>query len=330
MADIIFLITVVVSFLGLGIASYIYKTKRKKEVLVCPLEGSCDSVVQSSYSKFIGVPVELMGAAYYGVTGLGYLLIAIDVIPYTPMISFLSVLFAVSGALFSLYLVAIQGFVLREWCTWCLGSAFISFLIAILSVYGSGLGFIPVLVEYKKVIIILHALAAALGVGGALITDIFFFKFLKDYRIAGSEAETLQTFSQIMWVALTGLLVTGALLFLTNIDGYLASSKFITKMLAVLVVGLNGGVLNLVISPRIQEITFGGKHAHHDGELARLRRVAFATGAISISSWLLVFVLGSLRSIPYTTGTGISLYVLVLLLAVVGSQVYAQILSRKA
>ncbi len=328
--SIFFLLTAAIAFGGLCLSGYIWSTKKKNEVLVCPLDGSCDAVVQSQYSKFIGVPVEIMGILYYGVTTAFYLLVFLGLLPYTPFISLLAVLMGVSGGLFSIYLVSIQAFVLRQWCTWCVGSAFISFLIAIFSVFASSLGFVPVLVEYKPVVIILHALTAALGVGGALITDVFFFKFLKDYRIAGDESETLKTFSQIMWVALTGLVVTGSLLFLTNIDGYLASSKFITKMLAVLVIGINGGVLNLVISPRIQEITFGGEHTHHDGELARLRRMAFATGAISISSWLLVFVLGSIRSIPYTTGQGIGLYVLVLIAAVVGSQIYAHLLGKKA
>jgi len=236
--SILFLLIVASAVVGSIIAYYIHTTKKKNESLICPLDGSCDSVVQSSYSKFIGVPVELMGVFYYIFTIFIYTLFIVGIIPYTPLISLFAVLLAVTGALFSLYLVAIQGIVLREWCTWCLISAFVSFLIAILSVFGSKMGFISALIDYKPVIIILHALTAALGVGGALITDVFFFKFLKDYRIAGEEANTLNTFSQIIWVALTGLIMTGLLLFLTNIDGYLASSKFITKMLAVLVIGI--------------------------------------------------------------------------------------------
>jgi uncharacterized membrane protein len=328
--SVFFFLTFLVALGGMGLAGYIYKTKARQENLVCPLDGHCDAVVQSQYSKFIGVPVELMGVAYYGVTALLYILFVLSVVPYTPFFSLVMVLLGLSGGLFSVYLVSIQAFVLKQWCTWCIGSAFLSLLIMLLSFFGSGLSFVPILVEYKALVVILHALVAALGVGGALITDVFFFKFLKDYRIANDESETLKTFSQIMWAALTGLIVTGAALFLTNVDGYLASSKFITKMIAVLVIGVNGGVLNLLISPRIQEITFGGKHVHHEGELARLRKFAFATGAISISSWILVFILGSLRSIPYTAGQGIGLYVVVVTIAVLGSQVYAKILSKKA
>jgi uncharacterized membrane protein len=327
--SVFFFLTIFVSLAGLVLAGYIYNTKSKQENLVCPLEGSCDAVVQSKYSRFVGLPVELLGVMYYGFTTILYALFFFDILPYTAGISLVSVLLGISGGLFSLYLIAVQAFILRQWCTWCVGSAFLSLLIALLSVFASEMSFVSVLVEYKSVVIILHALVAALGVGGALITDVFFFKFVKDYRIAGSESETLDTFSQIMWVALTGLLVTGLALFLTNTGGYLASSKFIVKMIAVVVIGINGGVLNLFIAPRIHEITFGGKHVHHDGELARLRKFAFATGAISISSWLLVFVLGSLRAIPYTVEQGLGLYLGVLVLAVVGSQAYAYLLSKK-
>lgn len=325
----LFFLTVTVALGGFALAGYIYKTKAKQENLVCPLDGSCDAVVTSKYSKFVGVPVELLGVLYYGFTTILYLLFFFQIIPYTTGLSLVSVLLGLSGGLFSLYLISVQAFTLRQWCTWCVGSAFLSLLIALLSVFASEMSFVAVLIEYKSVVVILHALVAALGVGGALITDVFFFKFLRDYRIAGEESDTLDTFSQIMWVALTGLVVTGFALFLTNTAGYLTSSKFLVKMIAVLVIGVNGGVLNLLIAPRIHEITFGGKHVHHEGELARLRKAAFATGAISISSWLLVFVLGSLRMIPYTVAEGLGLYALVLALAIAGSQVYAHILSKR-
>ncbi len=326
--NIFFLIISIISFAGFLLALYIYSTKNKNESLVCPLEGSCDAVVTSQYSRFLGFPVEVMGMVYYGFTAGIYLLIFLNIISYTSLASLVMVLLGVSGGLFSIYLISIQAFVLRQWCTWCVVSAFLSLIIMIFSIFVSEMNFVSIFAQYRSVVVILHALVAALGVGGAIITDIFFFKFLKDYRIAGDESETLKTFSQIMWVALTGLILTGLALFLTDPEKYIISSKFLTKMIAVLVIGVNGGVLNLIISPKIQDITFGGEHAHRAGELSWLRKVAFASGSISISSWLLVFVLGSIRSIPYTVFEGIGLYILVLIFAVAGSQVYARFLSR--
>ncbi|MFT5359939.1 MAG: putative membrane protein [Candidatus Paceibacteria bacterium] len=325
----VFLLATMVSLGGLFIAYYIYSTKKKNETLVCPLDGSCDTVIKSTYSKFLGLPVDLLGIIYYGVTMLGYLLLFVGLIPYTPVISILSILIAVSGALFSIYLVSIQGFVLKEWCTWCLISAFVSFLIAIFAVYGSEFKFISALVEYQNFLAIFHALMVSLGIGGALITDIFFFKFLKDYRIAKEESEVLKTFYQIMWVALTGIIVTGLLLFLSDITYYSTSQTFIARALIVLIIGLGGGLLNLVVFPKIQEITFGGEHTHRAGELSRLRKTAFAVGSVSIVSWVVLFILGSVAELPYSAKESLGVYVVVLILSVLVSQVYAKMISGK-
>jgi len=326
----LFLITAGVSLIGFLISWYIHRTKSKNEVLVCPLEGSCDAVVQSRYSKFLGAPVELLGMGYYAITWILYATIFFGVIPYSPMVSLVSVALAVAGGFFSLYLISIQAFTLRQWCTWCVVSAFLSIAIALFSVAVSAFGFIEALTEYKSTVVILHALTASLGVGGAIITDIFFFKFLKDGRIDDEEDETLKTFSQIMWIALAGLVITGLALFFTDVSTYSSSSKFITKVIAVLVIGFNGAVLNLIITPQMQDIVFGGKKAQTQGRFGRLRRLAFASGAISISSWLLVFILGSLRSIPYTVQEGVLGYGALLIFFVAGSQIYAHLLSKKA
>ena len=325
----VFFGTTLVSFGGFLIAYYIYITKKKNEVLVCPLDGSCDAVVQSTYSKFLGIPVDFLGVIYYGATTLAYLLLFVELLPYTPVTSLLSVLIAISGALFSIYLVSVQGFVLREWCTWCLVSAFVSFLIGIFSIYGSNFVFIPALMEYKQFLAIFHALMVALGIGGALITDVFFFKFLKDYRIAKDESEVLRTFSQIMWAALTGIIVTGLLLFLSDVGYYLTSHVFMARAFVVLVIGINGGLLNLIVSPKIQEITFGGEHTHRAGELSRLRKIAFSSGAVSIVSWVILFALGSISELPYSAKESVGIYMVTLVLAVLVSQAYAKLLSGK-
>jgi hypothetical protein len=39
------------------------------------------------------------------------------------------------------------------------------------------------LFEYRAYIAALHVLATVLGLGGAIVTDLMFMRFLKDYRI---------------------------------------------------------------------------------------------------------------------------------------------------
>lgn len=319
---------------GLILASYIYSTKKDKtKKLICPMKGHCDTVVGSQYSKFLGLPVELMGVLYYALIVLSYgLQLWLPELFGNVGKLFLTAL-TVGAFIFSLYLVSIQAFVLKRWCTWCLFSAGFSTLIFIIAVFGATFPLKEILLEYKSIIIFFHALSAAIGVGAATVTDVLFFKFLKDYRISHMEKSIMDNLSGVIWVALGLLIVTGLGLFLPESERFLASSKFITKMVAVAVVTVNGLFLNLIISPRITDIQFGKeadpKHEHHAGELKVMRKLAFAFGAISITSWYTIFLLGSLRSIPIESGTGILVYAGVLILAIVGSQFYDKFLIHK-
>lgn len=50
---------------GLIIAYYIYQTKKNKQQPICPLGSDCNAVIQSRYSKFLGIPLEYLGILYY-------------------------------------------------------------------------------------------------------------------------------------------------------------------------------------------------------------------------------------------------------------------------
>ncbi len=118
---------------GLIVASYIRNKKQKNEVLVCPIDTDCNAVVNSKYSKFFGIPVELLGQVYYAV----FLIIYAIVLFTTPLGDVLEgILIGLSSlaALFSLYLVSLQAFVIKEWCLWCMMSFASSAIIFILFV----------------------------------------------------------------------------------------------------------------------------------------------------------------------------------------------------
>lgn len=314
---------------GFLLASYVYTKKQKQEVMVCPMNGSCDEVVNSRYSKFLGVPVEIMGMIYYAFIVLSYTYIFLNVDTVSDTFKFFITGITVGAFFFSVYLVIIQAFILRKWCTWCLFSAGFSTFIFVTAVFGVDLSLILLLAKYKTVIVIFHAFAAAIGVGAATITDIFFFKYLKDYKISESEHKTMETLSGVIWVALGVLVITGIGLFIPQSEKLLESSKFITKSVAVLVLVINGIMLNLSISPRMMEITFGDNFSHQKGELHFMRKLAFALGGISIVSWYTIFILGSLKSIPVSIGTGICLYIALLCAAIIGSQVFDQMMINK-
>ncbi|MDO8564674.1 MAG: vitamin K epoxide reductase family protein [bacterium] len=127
------------SFGGLCLAAFIYFKKRQPKPLVCPIGHSCDPVVHSDYSRFMTVPVEILGIGYYAIIAAAYAAtVAIPALHSGVLGTSLLGLSAVA-LLFSLYLTAIQAFVLKEWCTWCLISAGLCAII-----FFTGLMLIPV------------------------------------------------------------------------------------------------------------------------------------------------------------------------------------------
>lgn len=129
------IVVIALASCGFTLAFYIHSTKKSGGPLICPLEGSCEHVVHSDYGKIVGIPVEVLGMAYYLSVGLVYTLFAFtpDLMPSVMHYAIVGI--SLTSFVFSLYLTSIQAFVLKHWCTWCLFSALICTLILILTLY---------------------------------------------------------------------------------------------------------------------------------------------------------------------------------------------------
>jgi hypothetical protein len=189
--------------------------------------------------------------------------------------------------------------------------------------------FIEFLETFRAGILIAHTIGFALGVGGATVNDFLFFKFLRDLKISHFEAKTLNGVSKVIWLGLIILIISGLGLYLPDAERLNQSSKFLTKMVVVAIILANGIALNLIVSPRLQKISFEKKHSHASGELRRLRKIAFALGSVSFVSWYSALALGSLRDLPYSFLTVLSAYLLVLAAAVSISQLVEYLLSKR-
>jgi uncharacterized membrane protein len=181
-----YIITIIFGIIGFAITTGIRHHKKIGKPLVCPLNSDCNSVVYSSHSKFLGVDVTNLGLFYYGAIVCLYSTYVLfpGIAPdYLYVIGFLM---TVTAVIFSVYLIIIQFLVIREWCFWCLMSALASIVLLISSGFALGSNLQVLLGEYKTIIVIAHALSAALGVGTVIVTDVFFMKFLKDIKLHGT------------------------------------------------------------------------------------------------------------------------------------------------
>lgn len=124
----------ILAIVGLLDSWYIFYKKQKKEKLVCFVGRDCNEVVNSKYSRIFNVPNEVLGIIFY-LSVLGFAgLVALG----TTELFGVSILLAIHVAAFvalllSIYLTAIQMFVLKTWCEYCLIAVFANFGIFVLA-----------------------------------------------------------------------------------------------------------------------------------------------------------------------------------------------------
>jgi uncharacterized membrane protein len=332
--NIYYIFIIIFAVWGVFLTLKIYKEKKeeKNRPMVCPLGANCHSVLTSEFSSFLGIGLELFGTLYYGLIAVSYGTILIFPQLMTPYTAFILTGLTIGAFLFSIYLTFVQAFYLKNWCTWCLLSAGLStliFILTLIAVIAAEISFIPILEMFKTPITLLHLLGFALGVGGATISDIMFFKFLKDFKISEVEEKILRIMSQVIWVGLFIAVVSGIGLYLPNTETLNESSKFLVKSTIILIITLNGALLNLYISPNLVKMSFT-ENVVNVKKSATFRKIAFASGAVSFVSWYTAFILGSLKSVPLTYLELLSVYVGLVLIAIIGSQILEKTLWTKA
>lgn len=124
------LLSVLIALAFIGIADSWYLTEHALDgsALSCGIDGldGCNTVAQSPYSRFLGIPLAIYGMAFYvGVFVLGFLMCFRQDAWPAVLLRFLTGL----GALLSVVFVLIQLFLIQAICIYCLLSALVSFLL---------------------------------------------------------------------------------------------------------------------------------------------------------------------------------------------------------
>jgi uncharacterized membrane protein len=104
-----------VALAGAVVAGYLTWVHYDDAALVCVAGGGCETVQQSAYAEIAGVPVAVLGLVSYSVViGL--------VVRDTANARLAAAMIGIVGLLFSLYLLAVQLFVVDAVCVWCLAN----------------------------------------------------------------------------------------------------------------------------------------------------------------------------------------------------------------
>jgi uncharacterized membrane protein len=105
--------TGVAALAGIAVAGYLTWVHFDEAALVCVAGGGCETVQESEYAEIAGIPVALLGLVSYSI-------VAALVVWDAPTARLIAASLAVVGLLFSLYLLALQLFVIDAVCLWCL------------------------------------------------------------------------------------------------------------------------------------------------------------------------------------------------------------------
>jgi uncharacterized membrane protein len=118
----------VLALLGIGVAGYLTYVHYSGASPVCSISHGCEKVQRSEWSKLAGVPVAVLGLVGY-VLLLGSLLVSGE----NGLLAGAAI--ALVGFGFSAYLTYRELFSIHAICQWCVASAILMTLLAIVTVW---------------------------------------------------------------------------------------------------------------------------------------------------------------------------------------------------
>lgn len=126
------ILILVLSFFGLADSVYLSQHALNGIPLLCDIQNlsGCNIVAMSQYSHMFGIPLAEFGVLFYAII---FVLAALEIVIFDQLLRRVLQVVSFVGAIFSLYFMSVQLFVIQAFCVYCLVSALIAFLIFILA-----------------------------------------------------------------------------------------------------------------------------------------------------------------------------------------------------
>ena len=181
-----------------------------------------------------------------------------------------------------------------------------------------------IFIAYKQFFTVFHVLAVVVGMGAAISTDFLFGYYSRNKKLSQGEVSTIRFLSMVVTYALVGIVLTGITVFLSNPEKYLNSAKFLTKSTIVAILCLNGYLLHHFVFKHISDKNYLTSQRDHI-----IRRWSFAFGSVSVVSWLGAMTLGVFDRISISYQSAITVYIILLSLAIAFSQIVLYIFEHR-
>ncbi|MEX0668755.1 MAG: hypothetical protein WD061_03405 [Candidatus Saccharimonadales bacterium] len=147
--------------------------------------------------------------------------------------------------------------------------------------------------EITNILVTLHLIGFAFGVGGATVSDMIFLRSVRDNRLSQDKFDLIKTVSKVVWTSVALLLLSGAALIALEYQANNGTIPrldwvfFQIKLTAFAVLVLNGIVFHSVVFPAMKKTI--GREFFSEAIKHRLWMFAL-TGGISIVSWYSAFL----------------------------------------
>lgn len=306
------------AFVGFLIAVTIWAKKRKKQPIVCPLHFNCDAVVRSDFSTFFHVPLEYLGISYYVFTCITYVVF----IFFPPLAEYRFLLvtaisLTVLAFFFSLYLTFIQLFLLKQWCSWCLMSGFLSAVIFLWTLQVPLTRFIPYLTPYDPYFLGFRIFGMVVGFACTAIATYECIRLLR-HPVAAKESDMLRTLFEIIWFCLGFIMLATITLYL-SIERFVDTPRFLFSLMVIVVIIISQLLLSFLCVPKLIAM-IQKEDQERENKIVNLRKISFALSMVSLTSWYFAFVAEISKYNFFSFSAFLEAYVIVLLFAVGISQ----------
>jgi len=161
-----------------------------------------------------------------------------------------------------------------------------------------------------SIFLIGHIIGVAFGAGAAFVGDIIFINSVKDKHLSQSENRLLDLIGTVVWLGLGILVLSGLGLVWQRPDIFLNSGKFWAKMTIVLIIALNGLFFHFAHRPVFKKSV--GSEFSNEHTIIKRRKWLMVSGAISVTSWMYVIILGTLKATPFSYFQFIGFYLALL------------------
>lgn len=128
------LTSLILSILGLGVATYLTITHFDKHALACVTNSTfnCEEVTTSPQSEILGIPVAMLGLAFF--VPMIALCLPVAWRTATRWVHLARLVLSLTGVGMIIYLISAELFVIKAICLWCSGVHIITFALFVVVV----------------------------------------------------------------------------------------------------------------------------------------------------------------------------------------------------